>query len=227
MFIIFGWGTRINKSSKNDIISNGCPECGNDLRLSELKNWIDIFFIPIIPLNTIQTFYHCKECDSTYKEEAREILIGSTIEQEKLQKAASEAYARALVACTTQMAVIDGDYASEEETVIHSTADQFPNMKDELMHIIEQIKANPQENEEYVYNLLRDCLPVITAEGIMLLIAQAANVLLADGKIDKAEEALMKEYLLICGIPKATYNTILEKMSQPSPQYLSAKSASG
>ncbi|MCH8904857.1 MAG: hypothetical protein IIA45_13200, partial [Bacteroidetes bacterium] len=51
---------------------------------------------------------------------------------------------------------------------------------------------------------------VLTSEGIMILIGQAARVLLADGRIDKAEEKLMKEYLLVCGLTKDLYASVIE-----------------
>ena len=48
--------------------------------------------------------------------------------------------------------------------------------------------------------------------GIMIIIGSVARVLLADGKIDKREEKLMKEYLVACGIPKSLYKDIINKV---------------
>jgi hypothetical protein len=46
----------------------------------------------------------------------------------------------------------------------------------------------------------------------MVIIAQIAKVLKADGKIDKKEEALMKVYMLVCGIPRNLYGEVIKNI---------------
>jgi hypothetical protein len=62
--------------------------------------------------------------------------------------------------------------------------------------------------------MLNRAKEILTAEGIMLMLAQIVKVLLADGKIDKKEEKLMREYLLVCGVPRNIYNEIIDRVKK-------------
>ena len=210
-FIVFGTRGRISDSSEADVLQNACPGCSSDLVLSHLKQWFTLFFIPVFPFNTVDTFYHCKNCDSSYKPEAREILIGDSKSREELENEANKIFAQALVASMTHMAYIDGDFAEEEKVLIEEVMDSFPEYQEELKEIYEKINMDTNYEDE-VYDLLRQCSEILTSEGVMVLISQAAQVLLADGKIEKAEVKLLKEYLLVCGLPKNLYQTLIEKI---------------
>lgn len=78
----------------------------------------------------------------------------------------------------------------------------------------EHVKRNGN-NENFVFDLLNTAREILSTEGLLTILAQSAKVLLADGKIEKGEENLMKEYLVACGLPKEMYKTLLDKLKQP------------
>lgn len=75
MIIIFGTKNRLVTSSTNDVIINGCPHCRANLELKDVKTYFTLFFMPIFPVRTVSTFYHCNSCDGSYRKEAREQLV--------------------------------------------------------------------------------------------------------------------------------------------------------
>jgi hypothetical protein len=75
MFIIFGTRGRITAANPQDILESSCPACQGDLELKVNKTWFTLFFLPIFPVNTNGTFYHCSQCDSAYRSEARQHLV--------------------------------------------------------------------------------------------------------------------------------------------------------
>jgi len=83
--IIFGTKGRISKSREKDTLSKACPQCGNDLNLSELKKWFTLYFIPIFPYSHVDTFYYCDQCEASYKKEARNQLVSGKEGQEALK----------------------------------------------------------------------------------------------------------------------------------------------
>ena len=210
--IFFGYKTRITKAKVDDILNNACPNCKGDLQLSDLKKWFTLYFIPIFPFSHIETLYHCKACESSYKENIKSALMGSKKDQEKVKEQAEKMFATTLAACMTQMAKIDGKISSEEEKQIKDVSKNFKKYQSDINSVIAKVKKS--KNNEEVYEMLRKARTILTAEGVMIMIAQIAKVLLADGKIDKKEEELMKEYMLICGIQKDLYKDIIERVKK-------------
>ena len=210
--IIFGTRTKISKSSEEDVLKNSCPNCGSDLVLSDLKRWFTLYFIPVVPISTIETLYHCEKCNSSYKKEIKQMLQKSQKTHKQIQFEGKKMFAITLAACMTHMAKIDGKITQEEKKEIKKMSSKLPEFKNDIEKTIE--KVSKAKNDEVVFELLRKARNVLTAKGVMILVGQVARVLLADGKIDKAEEKLMQDYLLVCGVPRNLYNTIIEEVQK-------------
>ena len=214
MFIIFG--TRGMKHSVKDSepITNSCPNCDKGSLIHKLyRRWFTLFFIPVIPLDVIDRFYECDSCKSAYNENVKNVLSQSQEEIDASQKAARKIYSEALIAAMTHMAVIDGDYADEEEREINDAMENFEEFKHELLQVHREVKVNLNKDNQ-VFNYLNEARSQLSSESLMNILAQAAVVLLADGAIEKEEEDLMKEYLIACGLPKDMYYTLIEKLKQ-------------
>lgn len=210
MILIFGTRGRITRSSEKDILDKACPNCSADLELKDLKKWFTLFFMPIFPFKTLDTFYQCKNCESSYKKSAREALLSNSSDKEALEKEARKLFGLTLAACMTHMANIDGEISDEEVAEINNVKTSFNDFSQEIDAMVENVKTS-ENPEEIVYTTLRKSSEELTSQAIMNIIGLSAKVLLADGKIDKEEEKLLKEYLLVCGLPKDMYDTVIEK----------------
>lgn len=220
MFIIFG--TRGLKHSVKDspALNNSCPNCNNGNLVNKLyRRWFTLFFIPVIPLDVIDRFYECDKCSSAYNEKIKTLLQQSQADVENAQREAKLIYGKALVASMTHMSIIDGNFAPEEEREIMDAIENLPEFKPALMDVFENVKENGNKDNQ-VFNLLNEARNKLSSETLINLLAQAAVVLLADGKIEKEEENLMKEYLIACGLPKEMYSTLIDKLkSKPLTQF--------
>ncbi|WP_281988907.1 TerB family tellurite resistance protein [Aquimarina aggregata] len=214
MFIIFGTRGLKHTVSDSPVLSNSCPNCNNGSLVNKLyRRWFTLFFIPVIPLDTVDRFYECDSCKSAYNESIKTILQRSKEEINENQKRATSIYAKALIAAMTHMAIIDEDFASEEEREIKDAIEGFQEMKEELLAIHENVKVNANMNNQ-VFDFLNSARNELSSEALINILAQAAVVLLADGTIEKEEENLMKEYLIACGLPKEMYQTLIDKLKQ-------------
>ncbi len=214
MFIIFG--TRGLKHTVKDspVLSNSCPNCNNgNLQNKLYRRWFTLFFIPVIPLDTVDRFYECDSCKSAYNENIKTILQKSQDEINENQMHAKLIFAKALVASMTHMSIIDGDFAAEEEREIMDAIEGFPEMKDDLMTVHHHIKEHANKDNQ-VFNYLNEARNALSSEALLNILAQAAVVLLADGSIEKEEENLMKEYLIACGLPKEMYQNLIDRLTQ-------------
>ena len=210
--IIFGARTRFSRSKIGEVLKKACPNCRGDLELSDLKRWFTLYFIPIFPFSTIETLYKCKDCEKAYGLDIKRAIVGSKKDRAKLEKEAKKLFATTLAACMTHMAKIDGHISKEEQAEIKSATKHFSGFKKDIEKTIDKVKRS--KNDEIVFNMLRDAAGILSAQGIMAIIAQVTRVLLADGRIDKAEEKLLKEYLLVCGIPRGMYKEIVAKVKK-------------
>ncbi len=113
----------------------------------------------------------------------------------------------------THMALIDGHFADEERREIEDVIDEFSQYKTKLKETMDFVVSNGNK-DNYIFNLLNQVRDMLSAEALFNLMAKSAVVLLADGKIEKEEETLMKEYLVACGIPKDFYSPPLDKLKK-------------
>ena len=211
--IIFGTKGRITKSRDKDTLHNACPQCGHHLDLSELKKWFTLYFIPIFPYDHVDTFYYCDKCESSYKKEARNQLLSGKEGQVQLQKEGTKLFANTLIACLTYMAKIDGKISNEEDEMLKKNIEIFRDQSIELKDIYNKVK-NGTYNKDNIYSYLRHASEILTTDGILMLIAEIARMIMADGKIDKEEEKLMKNFMLICGLSEDLYETVLDKVKK-------------
>ncbi|WP_025742482.1 TerB family tellurite resistance protein [Aquimarina pacifica] len=214
MFILFGTRGLKHEVKESPVLSNSCPNCKEGNLVNKLyRRWFTLFFIPVIPLDVVDRFYECDNCKSAYNESIKTVLQQSQQEITENQKNAQRAYAKALIAAMTHMAIIDGDFAVEEEREIMDALQGFPDIKDELTEIHQKVKEQGNIDNQ-VFNYLNEARNQLSSESLINILAQAAVVLLADGAIEKEEENLMKEYLIACGLPKEMYHTLIDKLKQ-------------
>lgn len=210
--IIWGYRTRITKSDVDDVLKESCPQCKGDLELSDMKKWFTLYFIPVFPISTVDTFYKCCKCEQTYKKEIKEMLQKGNKDREKIEKEARKMFATTLAACLTHMAKADGTISKEERAELDRIKKTFKEFKTDIDKTIAKVEKAKDNSE--VYQSLQRANQVMTKEGMITMIAQIARMLLADGKIDKKEEKLMKEYMMICGIPTNLFDDMIKKVKE-------------
>ncbi|MCK4588877.1 MAG: TerB family tellurite resistance protein [Nanoarchaeota archaeon] len=213
--IIFGYKTRLTKSNEKDKTELSCPSCLEKsclgkLELHDLKRWFTLYFIPIFPFGTIESYYKCHLCGETYKKEIKEIMEKNKKEKKKFQDDTKITLAKALAACMTYMAKVDGKISKEEQKEIDILLKNMPNSKAEIKKVIDKVKKT--KDKKYVFEVLKEARKFLTADGVMFIIGVLARMLMADGKIDKREEKLMKEFLKACDLPEELYVVIIESV---------------
>jgi len=206
MFIIFGTRGIKHTVSDSEVLYNSCPNCNDGNLVNKLyRRWFTLFFIPVIPLDTMDRFYECDRCKSAYVENIKNLLQQSQGDIQENKARTRYSFASTVVACMTHMACIDNYLADEERREIMDFIEKFNDLKQDLLAIYEDIKVNLNKDNR-VFNMLNESKKDLSSEGIMGIIAQAATV------IEKEEEDLLKEYLIACGLPKSMYREVIDKL---------------
>jgi hypothetical protein len=68
MFLVWGW------RALNAVLGTGqfhCPNCAADTQYRHIRprRWFTLFFIPVIPLNFLESYIECTRCSRAYREE--------------------------------------------------------------------------------------------------------------------------------------------------------------
>jgi len=210
--IIFGYKTKLTKVEAEEVLKNACPDCKGNLELHDLKRWFTLYFIPIFPFSTVESYYKCDSCEQTYKQEIKKILEDSNKKAGKFKEDTKKTLAKALAACMTYMAQVDGKISKEEQKEIDMLLKHMPNSRAEIKKVIDQVKKT--KDKEYVFKVLKEAREFLTADGVMFIIGVLARIIMADGKIDKKEEKLMKEFLKACDLPEEMYLIMVEGMKK-------------
>ncbi len=214
MFILFGTRGLKHTIKESPVLPHSCPNCNKgNLVHTYSRRWFTVFFVPVIPLNVTDRFYECDRCKSAYNENIKTVLKQSQQRIVEHQKQARLAYAQALIATMTHMAIIDGDFDIEEEREIMGAFNEFSEIRDHLMIIHYLVKEEGNTNN-LVFSYLNEARNLLSPESLVDILAQVTAVLLADGTIESGEEKLMKEYLIACGQPKEMYHTLIDKLKK-------------
>lgn len=204
IFLLFG--AKGIETPGEEKLDKSCPSCKGDLEQMHLKRWFTFFFIPIFPFQTIETFFKCVQCSQGFKESIKEHLL-SPAQRQKIEASMKECFATTLAVCLNFMAAVDGKVDGREKKEIDRMLAKCPEYQKKIQQAIVNCSTKEQVLERL--SLARNVLP---APAIMSIIGQTAKVLMMDGRIDQKEEMLMKEFLLVAGMPVSLYDTIIKKL---------------
>ncbi len=205
----------IKKNAKSgEVLTNACPVCGDDMILKGFEKYFTVLDKPILKIANIDTFYQCDACQSSYNTKLKDIIALDDIKKEIEFQDAGKLYAKALIASMTHMATIDGELDEQEQQLLHGIIGKYSNIADELIESMDYVKENGNKND-YVFIQLRKVRKVLSAESVLSLLAEAFQMIIADGKMKKEELLLLNVFLLESGLPKSLYKMLLLEMKKP------------
>lgn len=190
------------------VLKNSCPNCNEgDLTKMVYRKWFTFFKMPLVPLKILER-YECENCHASFHSKKKVLLdkpLGNAI---TIEKKARLVYSKALIASMTHMALIDSEYAKEEELEILGTIIEFEDLKEELESVYQHVKVYKNHND-FVFRHLKEAKNLLSPELLIKLLTRAAKVLIADGKNDEKESQLLEKYLTACGLPTEMYANIM------------------
>jgi len=200
-------------TSQTDILENGCPVCGDDMYLNKYVQYFTLFGKPLFPIKTIEEFYKCEVCKSSYNTKLKTLLDLDDDKKELRFEEAGKIYAKALIAAVTYMAIIDGELDEKEQQDLHAIIGKYSNIADELIEIMDKVKADGNK-DNFVYKLIKKVHDELSVDSVLALLSEAAKMLMADGKVDDNELKLLDEFIIESGLPKSLYFLLITKIKK-------------
>ncbi|MEN8120728.1 MAG: TerB family tellurite resistance protein [Bacteroidota bacterium] len=213
MSILVGRVIIKENDKSGEVLPDTCPVCGDDMFLKNFEEFITVFNKPLFRIKVLDTFYQCEACGSSYNTTLKELVKLDGQKKEIKFQEAGKLYAKALIAAMTYMAIIDGELDEHEQRSLHAIIGKYSNIADELIETMDYVKRNGNK-DEYVYHLLQKVHKVLSTESVLVLLAEAVQMLMADGKMKKEERLLINTFLITSGLPKELYKTLIEKIKK-------------
>jgi hypothetical protein len=73
--ILKGTTEIVEKVKDGETITNGCPQCHQDLLLKQFRTWNTLFMIPLTPSGETRFVYECVSCQETFDPVYRNTFI--------------------------------------------------------------------------------------------------------------------------------------------------------
>ncbi len=205
----------LKKDKSGEVLLGACPVCGEDMYLSRFEKHFALFAKPLFRTSSVDTFYQCDACQSSYNTSLKELVKLDDQKKELKFQEAGKLYAKALIAASTYMAIIDGVLDEHEQRNLHAIIGKYSNIADELIETKDYVKVNANKGD-FVYKLLRKVRELLSAESVLSLLAESVQMIMADGKMKKEEQLLINAFLLASGLPKSLYKVLIEKIKSTS-----------
>lgn len=181
-----------------------CPQCEQErtFRLRTRREFLTVYFIPLIPLQHLGEFVECMTCRGAFDASAAEF----TLEQLQAQKrrAAAERIRRALVILVAADEVV----TDEELAVVREFTrrnGQEDVSRDQLLH--EAASVRHAQMDPVVY--LRHVAQQLGEEDKELLVYHAFLAATASGELSPQRQTLLAQMPDAIGIPEMRFREIV------------------
>ena len=197
-FIIFG--TRgITRNITEGVFH--CPNCGQDRNYAQksVRRWFTLFFIPVIPLDTLGEFIECRSCESTYNDQ-----VLSLPTEAQFRATTDDAIRRLLVG----MARADGRITQTEAE--YAVALARPLLRSDYTSQGFAVDVRTFVDEDILLAMRR--FAGMTNEHGKAMVLEVATLLSAsDGEIHDAELTMIRDIADALSVPSSYVPGIMQE----------------
>ena len=204
MIALIIWGTRGIEST----LSTGrffCPTCATEKSYSKkrVRRFFTLYFIPLIPLDTVGTYIECRVCTGTYQLDV--LNYDPRADQEEAEAEFRKVMRRVMVDIMMADGVLDQD---ELKTLaeIYQKVGGKPFSKQRLKKELDRLE---REGTEGTIDFLFEAKNTLNRDGKGLVIRAALAVAAADGEFQEEEQILIGEYAEALGVGPKQYKALI------------------
>ena len=187
-----------------------CPQCGGqcDYRHKRVRRFFTLYFIPVIPMDSLGEYVECQRCQGTYNLE----ILQYDPQSESLQVEAlfMVAMKQVMIAVLLADGVIDDDEVKE----LQATYEDLAGVEISEQDLREEIDVIQKQGSDAI-QLITHLGPGLNDKGKEMVITAAYQIAAADGHIDESESRLIEEVALAMEVTKAHLRGILAELESP------------
>jgi hypothetical protein len=189
-----------------------CPHCEQErtYRRRSRRNFLTLYFVPLIPLESRGQFVECSTCRNAFSLEALEITVEQVQAQKRLR--ADEMIRRVLVV----IVAADDDVSDSELDVVCRFAAQAglpATTREHILHEATALRAADMDPIPY----LRGAAVHLNAEDKERLVYHAFLASTAGGQLSAARQELLSQIPDAIGIPELRFREIIVRAAEERP----------
>lgn len=202
-FIIFG--TRGITSTKEQGQFH-CPNCGpgSSYKLKSVRRFFTLYFIPVIPLDSLGQYVECAQCQGTYNDN---VLADAGDTERQIQAMYMVAMKQVMIAMLLADGVIDDAEVKELQDIFEQLAGVEVTEQD----LREEIAVIQQEGSTAL-DMMAAIAPTLNDSGKEKVIMAAYRIAMADGTFDDSESELLSDISAALDVSAAHLRGIMSEI---------------
>jgi tellurite resistance protein len=197
------WGFRAIKATRARGVFH-CPQCVIKVNYVHRKvtSWFTLYFIPIIPRETLAEYVECQKCLGTFDVET--ITYDPEVEKQKFEASYLAGMKRVMV----QVMLADGHIASSEKQLLRGVYKSLANgdLSDEAIEA--EIKSITNAKGDLLA-YVRQLGNTLNDTGKERVLRAAVMVATADGALDGTEHQLLGAMAAALGVSPAQLGQLI------------------
>ncbi len=187
-----------------------CPTCGDgsNYKHKNVRRFFTLYFIPVIPLDSLGEYVECQHCQGTYQ---HEILSYDPSTANRQTEAMFMVAAKQVMIA---MLLADGIIDDSEVKELQDTFESLAGVEVTEQDLREEI-AQVQQSGFNVLELVQQFGPSLNDKGKEILITAAYQIAIADGHFDETEQVLLQQIAESLELTKAHFRGLLAELETP------------
>lgn len=198
----------LTTKKEKERIACTCHRCSGVTRIEGLEKGHRTFWQSLFSFHKREGVYTCSRCGAPVSYSEREAIKEAIAEKEEYEYEIQRLYASTLTSCLAHIALFEKSCSEPVEKQIWKIRKSFAGFDDDINEALAKVRASANP-EDIVYPALRHSSQKLTPGVMMQIIARCAKILDRDCDMGEKAETLIKEYMLVCGIPKNKYEEIM------------------
>ncbi len=189
-----------------------CPNCqgDQDFRQRRVRRFFHLYFIPIIPLNTVGEYVECRACKDTYNTRVLSYNPAAAAEQLEAE------YKAAIRSVMIHILLADGHIDDTEVDTVIDIYERISQQRLTQREVHENIDTIRRSGISFTRHL-QALQGRLNDTGKETVLRSALMVALADGEFHESEQKMLTQVGLDLGMtPAHVKGVIHDTMSEPS-----------
>ena len=201
------WGSRGITSTK-DKGEIHCPTCAGTApyRHKKVRRFFTLYFIPLIPLETVGEYVECQSCNGTFN---MEIL---DYDPEKEQQAIEAEFHRGVKGVMVRMMLADGVIDDEEVEQVRQIYGDLTDTQLSAASVHEEAKK-VREGKVGIDAFLAAIAGAINDHGKEMIVKAAYLIAAADGEFQQEEKDMLGQVASALNMTSAHLSGVIKSMS--------------
>ena len=191
-----------------------CPQCATerDYKHKKVRRFFTLYFIPLIPLDSLGDFVECQDCKGTFV--SRVLEYQPSVGENQFQSEYEKAMRHSMI----MMMLADGEIDENELDMVLKIINKFGHndmTMAELEDLVEVVELQNEPVEKYLSRIT----PSLNEHGKEIIIECAMAVAASDGHVDQSELDMIMLMADVMKMSKYHIKGLISDITEGQPEH--------